>query len=114
MYTGSFCCIKWGKKVTAGYSGGEIENPNYEEVSSGKTGYREAVQIVFNPSIINYFYPAEEEDNSLFMKRIEVRSKQADSHLGHLFNDGPKPIGLRYCMNSSSLRFIPKENFAKI
>ncbi len=50
----------------------------------------------------------EKPDYELGMKRTEVRSRHANSHLGHVFNDGPKPSGLRYCMNSSSLRFIPK------
>lgn len=78
-----------------------------EDQYDSKTGWPSFTKPIDERFIV------EKSDRSLFFKRTEVRSKLADSHLGHVFKDGPQPTGLRYCINSASLKFIPYDQLQK-
>jgi len=71
------------------------------------TGWPSFTRPISETSIV------EHTDRRFFMKRTELRSSQANSHIGHVFDDGPQPTGLRYCVNSASMRFIPKQDMEK-
>ena len=111
---------KEGTERAGTYPGHNSKKPGiYVDIVSGEPLFSSTEKFDSGTGWPSFWAPIhkeeviEKEDRSLFSVRTEVRSKTADSHLGHVFPDGPKPTGLRYCINGAALRFIPKDDLAK-
>ncbi len=99
----------WNNKKAGIYVGIVSGEPLFSSLDKydSKTGWPSFTK----PLVVNNI--VSRPDRGLFYTRTELRSKHADSHLGHIFKDGPPPAGLRYCINSASMKFIPVANLEK-